>query len=507
MRNQLSNEYKLKKPATELDLRDYELQGVRLIDNYTYEIDIKGKYPQFKYWLAMPFFAAMPWEAIKLYAQPGFLESNISIDWYPVGTGPYYLAENNPERRMIMLRNQNYHPDYYPLVGEPGDVEDGLLTVAGQRLPFIDQIVFSLEKESIPYWDKFLQGYYDRSGISSDTFNSVISGTSNGGIQLSPELLARNIRLSIADILSIVYWGFNMLDDTVGGYTEQARKLRQAISLAFDVEEYITIFTNGRGTVATGPIPKGIFGYQDEQNSLSIYNLQLAKKLLAEAGYPNGINAKTGQPLQLYFEAFSSGDPDEKARFGWIQKQLAKLNIELIIRATDYNRFKEKMDNGDAQMYMWAWGADYPDPENFLFMFYSKNATVKHGGENGSNYSNPQFDALFEKFKDMEDTPERLALIQQMLQILKHDAPWIWGYFPQAYTLSNPWAAKGKPMTIGNNAFKYSRVDGKLRAKLQLQWNKPIIWPVPLLILTLIIIICPAFIAYKRRETATAEKI
>ena len=236
-----------------------------------------------------------------------------------------------------------------------------------------------------------------------------------------------------------MYWGFNMLDDTIGGYSEQNRKLRKAISIAFDVEEFISIFANGRGIVAQTPIPPGIFGYDliyndivYDKKALEVTNqiqeiiqtsdktnrsnnlsknitisteltrkpLLVAKKLLSEAGYPDGRNKLTGEPLVINFEAISSGDPNEKAVFSWLDKQFVKLGIQLNIRVTDYNRFQDKMKNGTAQMYFWGWNADYPDPENFLFMFYSPNAKVKYGGENSSNYSNPEFDKLFAKFND-----------------------------------------------------------------------------------------------------------
>ncbi|PZP57358.1 MAG: peptide ABC transporter substrate-binding protein, partial [Azospira oryzae] len=150
-----------------LDLRRYPLAGVELVDRYTYRIKIKGKYPQFVYWLAMPFFAPVPWEADRFYSQPGLAEKNIVLDWYPVGTGPYMLTVNDPNRKMVLERNPYYKGEVYPSEGEPGDREAGLLDDAGKPLPFIDKVVFSLEKESIPYWNKFLQGYYDASGITS----------------------------------------------------------------------------------------------------------------------------------------------------------------------------------------------------------------------------------------------------------------------------------------------------------------------------------------------------
>ena len=235
-----------------LDLSKYPLAGAEVLDRYRYRITIRGKYPQLLYWLAMPFFAPVPPEADAFYAQPGMQKRNITLDWYPVGTGPYMLTVNNPNRQMVMERNPNFHGETYPKEGEPGDRAAGLLDDAGKPIPFIDRIVFSLEKEDIPYWNKFLQGYYDTSGITSDSFDQAISVGAGGEVGLTAAMRAQGIQLSTAVSASIFYTGFNMLDPVVGGYSERARKLRQAISIAIDFEEYISIFLNGRGIPAQG---------------------------------------------------------------------------------------------------------------------------------------------------------------------------------------------------------------------------------------------------------------
>ncbi|MGR8929077.1 MAG: ABC transporter substrate-binding protein, partial [Gammaproteobacteria bacterium] len=84
------------------ELKNQVMRGVEAVNDHQYRIRIKGQYPQFRYWLAMPFFAPMPWEADAFYAQPMLKNKNITLDWYPVGTGPYWLEENNPNRRMVL---------------------------------------------------------------------------------------------------------------------------------------------------------------------------------------------------------------------------------------------------------------------------------------------------------------------------------------------------------------------------------------------------------------------
>ena len=179
-----------------LDLRSYPLEGVQRVDDHTLRIVLRGSYPQFVYWLAMPFFAPVPWEADRFFAQRGMAEKNFSLDWWPVGTGPYMLTQNNPNARMELERNPNFRGEPYPADGEPGDAAAGLLDDAGKTMPFIDRIVFSREKETIPYWTKFLQGYYDTSAISSDQFDQAVRVAVEGDAAVTPEMEKKGIRLS-----------------------------------------------------------------------------------------------------------------------------------------------------------------------------------------------------------------------------------------------------------------------------------------------------------------------
>ena len=502
-------------PKPYLDLRQFPLKGLQVISRYHYRITIKGIYRQFKYWLAMTFFAPIPWEADAFYSQPGmYKDNNINFNWYPVGTGPYYLAENNPNRQMILKRNPNFHGEVYPTDGMPEDDQKGYLADAGKPLPFVDKFVFSLDKESIPRWNKFLQGYYDKSGIAEDNFDQAIKLDENGKPILTDVLKKKRIRLETTVSPAVFYIGFNMLDGIVGGHSERARKLRQAISIAIDYEEYITIFMNGRGVAAHGPIPPGIFGYHSKLNNINdiVYfwdpktrkakrrPLADARKLMAEAGYPNGIDSKTGKPLILHYDVATTGSPDDQARFNWLRKQFAKLGIKLNIRSTQYNRFQDKMRRGNAQIFYWGWLADYPDPENFLFLLYGSNSKVKHGGENASNYNNPKVNKLFEAIKNMPNGAKRQEKIAELLTILRKDAPWIWGVHPISFTLTHQWNYPIKPNAMTNNTLKYQRINPSLREQKQAAWNRPILWPLFLVLFFIVILFLPLTITYWRRK-------
>ena len=498
------------------DLRPYSIDGVEVLDRYRLRIRLKGKYPQFVYWLAMPFFAPMPWEAEAFYSQPGLKKRNISLNWYPLGSGPFMLEENNPNLRMVLSANPNFHGETYPTEGEAGDRERGLLEDAGKNLPLIDQAFYSLETETIPYWSKFLQGYYDTSGISSDSFDQAVQFSAQGEVGLTDSMIAQGISLNTAVTSSVFYMGFNMLDPVVGGDSESARLLRQAISIALDYEEYISIFNNGRGVAAQGPIPPGIFGNRSGADGVNPYVYELqgdkirrkeieqARNLMTKAGYPEGRDLKTGKSLILYYDTTSAG-PDGKARLNWMRKQFAKLGVQLVIRASDYNRFQEKMREGSGQIFMWGWNADYPDPENFLFLLYGPNGKVEHGGENASNYSNPEFDKLFVQMKNMENSPQRQLIIDKMVEIARREAPWAWGFFPKAFSLSHAWYGNVKPNLMANNTLKYKSLDPELRERQRAEWNPPIVWPLILIVLVLILSVVPAVRLYRRRERSAAR--
>jgi ABC-type transport system substrate-binding protein len=307
-----------------------------------------------------------------------------------------------------------------------------------------------------------------------------------------------------------------MLDPVVGGYTERARKLRQAISIAFDVEEFVLIFLNGRGIPSQGPVPPGIFGYEEGCAGINEYvfdcvdgsprrkPLSIAKQLLVEAGYPDGRDPKTGEPLLIYYDTADTG-PEDRAKQDWTRKQFQKLGIQLVPRQTDYNRFQDKMRAGDAQFFRWGWHADYPDPENFMFLLYGPNKKVGHDGENAANYDNAEFNRLFDRMKNMDNTPERLGIIREMNAVLIRDAPWIFGFHPKKFVLVQSWLANTKPHQIASNTLKYQRLDPALRERLREDWNQPVIWPVVSGLALFSVIGVVAVTAYRRRDRAAAR--
>ena len=503
-----------------LDLRSAGFSGVEALDEYTVRIRVKGLYPQFKYWLAMTFVAPIPWEADRFYHQPGMAQRNLTLNNWPVGTGPYMLTESIQNRRHVLSRNPNFRGEPYPCEGEPADRAKGLLDDCGKMTPFIDRIVFNIEKESIPLQGKFMQGYYDIPQVDRGDTGVAMLVAASDSTEKAALYAKHGIQLPTTVEAQMQYFGFNWRDPVVGrGDTPEQqvrnRKLRQALSIAFNWEEFVAIFQNDQAQVAYGPVPPGILGYQSGVAGINpvVYDiidgkakrksLDQARRLLAEAGYPNGRHVTTGEPLVLYFDS-ASGAGGSSPTLDWMRRQFAQLGVQLDIRSTDYNRFQEKMARGVAQMYMWGWVADYPDAENFLFLLYGPNVKAEKGGENASNYVNAEYDALFEKMRDLPDGPEKEQLIAQMTTIVQEDAPWMFGLFPKSGGAFQQWVGNAKPTQMVRNTLQYMKIDSELRSKKRAEWNPPVWWPLLVLFGLLGLLIWPAWRALRAQAQQNA---
>jgi len=228
-----------------------------------------------------------------------------------------------------------------------------------------------------------------------------------------------------------------------------------------------------------------------------------ARRLMAEAGYPEG-RKPDGRPLTLFLDHAMGGDPTFMTEYEWMRNRWRLLGVDLQERGTELKRFREKMDTGNAQVFRLAWSADYPDPENFLFLFYGPNAKIKGLGENNCNYVNPEYDLLFPKMESLPNGPARKAIIDKMVDLLRRDAPQCWGFHPLRYGLYHPWYGNGKPNQMSDNTIKYVHVDTAQRARLQREWNRPRVLPVVLVEAALLFSLLPAIRLYRRREKEDA---
>lgn len=411
--------------------------GLKVVDHYTLQVTLKQASAQFLYYVAMPFAAVVPHEAVEQYGKE-FVN-------HPVGTGAFRLREFNPSQRLIWVKNPTYRDDFYPSEGAPGDKEAGLLADAGKKLPLVDKIIVTIFVESQPQWLNFMSGRLDYSGIPKDNYAQAITSTK----ELSPEMKAKGIRLFKEAQLDVTHDSFNMNDPIVG----KNKYLRQAISLAMPVEPLIDLFYNGRAIAAQGPIPPGLAGYDPAyRNPYRQFDLAKAKELMTKAGYPGG---KGLAPI----EYLTIADSTSRQMNEFNQKALKEIGVDLKISAFSWPEFSAAIRNRKGQMWGMAWAADYPDAENFLQLFYSKNASP---GPNDSNYNNPVFDKLYDKALKLQDTAERTAIYQEMVKLVVEDCPWIPNVHRLAFGLVHPWVRNYKTNEFGGMT-KYHRIDASLR--------------------------------------------
>jgi ABC-type transport system substrate-binding protein len=367
---------------------------------------------------------------------------------------------------VVLRRNPTYRPDFYPRRGDPGDRKAGLLADAGKRLPLADEVVYTILKESITGWNLFLQGYMDAWGVPKESFAQVVSQRGT----LTPDMAARGIRMDHSREPNVYYYAFNMTDSLVGGYTPQKRKLRQAISMAIDAQTYIDLFNSGLGMPAQFLIPPGIFGYEKEyRNPYRQFNIEKAKQLLAEAGYPDGIDPTTGSRLSINFDNAAT-DPAGRQSVVFLMQQLDRIGIRIVPRSTRYEELQDRIDKGQFQFIHYGWYADYPDPENFVFLLYGPN---RRPGPNAAAYDNPEYNRLFEQMRSMDDGPERLAVIRKMRAIAVEDCPWVLSDHSEALSLHYDWVTSVKAHPVALDGAKYHGVDAERRAKLREAWNPP----------------------------------
>jgi ABC-type transport system substrate-binding protein len=431
------------------------VEGLKALDKYTLQISLTEPYPQLLYILAMHYAFAVPREGVEYYGK-GFVN-------HPVGTGPYRLVEWRRNSRIEFVRNPKWSEtgrvETYPEAGTPEQEAAGLLRDAGKPIPFIDRVVQYVIDDSTTAWMMFLSGQLGVSAISRDNWDAVITGDK----KLNDSLSTRDIDLISSPTLDIFYLGFNWADPVVGESNDpeqnmRNRKLRQALSCAYDFDQ-MNQFMNNRLYPLGGPIPSPLAGCLKEPSPYA-FNIEKAKKLLVEAGYPNGIDSKTDRRLELTME-LGSATANTRQMMELMADMYQKIGIVLKASYNTWPAFIEKMNRRQAQMFQLGWVADYPDAENFLQLFYSKNESP---GPNHANYRNSEIDRMYEQIRTMLDSPERTTIYEKMAGIIVEDCPWIFMYQPMDFGLTHSWVENYVSHAFPYGMGKYRRLNTQTRS-------------------------------------------
>ena len=422
---------------------DAPVEGMKIINDREFEVVLKEPVQRFLYVLAMFQTSIVPREAVENYGE--------LFNRHPVGTGPFTINEDDwePRKKMVFLRNPNYHECYYPKEHMPEDKEFGFDKSAGVKLPIADRVEVTMFIEDQPLWLEFRNRNVDYMQVPAEYFPKAFNERAKS---LSREFRDEGITAHAVPLLDFIFTGFNMEDELVGGYSDEKKALRQAICLAVDWSERNATFYNSLNSVYDGPIPPGLEGHPQDGEAPNSYrgpDLQRARELLKKAGYPNG----EGLPPIEYYISQGGNNPQQVEM---LQRHLDKINVKLDPIIVDFSVLIESVNNKKAQMFSFAWGSDYPDAENNLALFYSPNVSP---GSNHFNYSNPEYDKLYEQIRSMSPSPERTAIYEKMRDIIIEDAPYCGSMGRIRHYIVNPRLKNFKPVETWHNWIKYLDVE------------------------------------------------
>jgi ABC-type transport system substrate-binding protein len=208
------------------------------------------------------------------------------------------------------------------------------------------------------------------------------------------------------------------------------RKLRQALNCAFDFPVWRR-FLNNRVEMCDGPVPPGVDGRLETPFPYA-FDIEKARRLVAEAGFPDGIDPKTGKRLAIPL-AIGHATQSAREQAELLQSFYARIGIRLEPQFMTWAAYLKAVSDGHVSLFMLGWIGDYPDAENFLQLFHSKNVSP---GANHCNYVNSGFDRLYDAAMEEKDAARRNALWRKAQEIVREDCPWIFLNFPKSYSLA-----------------------------------------------------------------------
>ena len=413
---------------------DRPVEGFKAVDRYTLRLTFSQPYPQMIYNLVNNPCSPVSRAIVEHYGE--------KVRLHPVGTGPYALTRNLRDQQVVFTASPAYR-------GRP-DVDGGAAVAEADRLPKIKTIQLDYFQEEMPVWIMLQQGLFDVGGIPKDTYSSAVSP----GGDLTPEMTAKGIVLRKNPDPSTSYLGINCGDPVF----KNNKPLRQAISVGFDRQAYIDKFLNGRGIPATSLVPPGFPTYDPKRpNPMTAYDPALAKRLMAEAERING------GPIPTLSLLFRGTDTVERQTGEFYAEQLAKIGLKVEPEYVDFARYQEMVDGRQTQLFDAGWSADYPDEQDYLQLFYGKNAPP--GMLNGSAWVNADFDKLYDRAAVMQDTPERRDVYVRAQRIVEDECPCVILYYPTVFSLQYDWVHDRKPMDYGHGYAQFVTIDKAARAR------------------------------------------
>ncbi|MBA4342360.1 MAG: bicyclomycin resistance protein [Methylibium sp.] len=436
---------------------DREVEGLKLLDRYTFQVRLGVGDPRFINQFAdSAFLGALAREVVEYYGD--------KIMDHPVGTGPYRLTEWRRSSRIVLERNPAYREELYneqPPANADPVLKAQAAKLQGRRLPLTDRVEIAIIEENQPRWLSFLNAEAD---VMEEVPAEYVSIATPHG-KLAPSLAKKGMRSVRFPYPEVAFSYFNMEDPVVGGYTPDKVALRRAISLAVDIDKEIRLPRRGQAMAAQGPFAPGTFGHRpDFKSEMSEYNLPKAKALLDLYGYVDKDgdgwrDLPDGSPLVLNYAT----QPDSQSRQlveQW-QKNMDALKVRIEFKTAKWPENLKSANAGKLQMWGVSWVATAPDGDTFLALGDGR----AKGQANKSRFDLPAYNALYQKQKLLPNGPERQAAMEEAGKLMVAYMPYKISVHRLFTDLAQPWVIGYDRNIFLRDFWQYVDVDNTLKPK------------------------------------------
>lgn len=383
--------------------------GIKAMDDFTLKISLESPFPPLLGVLAMQNYSVLPVDLVDKLGED--FRAN------PIGTGPFKFAGWTEESRLVVIKNDSYFE----------------IDKEGESLPYLDGVEVTFIKDPYSEYMNFKKGSYDMiSGIEGAVRDQLID--ENGKVK---EKFGDQFVMDSRPFLNTEYLGF-IVDGEGNVYNN--KYLRQAINYTIDRRNMIRFIKNGMGQAAeNGFVPRGFSDHNPDNIKGYKLDLDKARILLEAAGYPGG----KGLPEVVIYTT-----PTYKELCEFMQYQLKQIGIPVKVEVNSPLVTRENVSNGTFKFFRKSWIADYPDPENYLSLFYSKFKAPN--GPNYTHFNSPIYDSLYLLSLNTLEVESRKELYEQMDQMIMDEAPVVPLFYDVSFRLyqKNITGLKNNPINL-----------------------------------------------------------
>lgn len=369
------------------------------VNDSTFNIYLNEPFIAFLEILTMPYAFIVPQEAVEKYGKD--FRAN------PVGTGPFVFKQWDEGNAIIMHRN----PEYWKKDEN------------GEQLPYLDAVQISFITDRKSEFLTFMQGKLDfLSGVREGSRDLILNNDGTVQDDFKGKFTVRK-----EPYLNTEYIGFQLDPTNLKDPNPalQDKRVRQALNYAINKKEMIAYFRNNIGIPGhSGMVPPSLPSFNQDKVPGYSYNPKKARELLSVAGY------SFEKPLIMRLSTVA----EHKELAEYMQKKWSEIGVQVTIDINQGPAHQETVDNGRAPFFMKSWLGDYPDAENYLALFYSKNFSP--AGPNKTHFVNKEFDKLYEQAKLERDVQKRWELYQAMDRIVVEEVPVIVLYYDEVLRLT-----------------------------------------------------------------------